>query len=126
MPANVKDKQGRQDANPEHGPPGNGSRQQPEKHSIEKRRDPPPDSPACLHCTDCFAPILSTNRLAHQNRTYRPFTPEPKSLQATNDQELMEVLGESARERKRGKPQDGQAQNANSSEMIGQDARKPP
>ena len=63
--------------------------------------------------------------LSHECGAYCPFPAEAQALQASNHEELLEVLGEAAEEGEESKPEDSQLQHAHTADPVSQNACQP-
>ena len=123
--ADPEHQNGRREADPEHGSPGDRFRHDGEEQGVKQRRRAPADGPACLHDPDRAAAVLIADHLSHQHRAGRPFAAEAKALQRAEGEQRVEVVGEAAEEGEERVPQDGDLQHPDAAIAIRQRAGEP-
>ncbi len=119
MPSYIEDEEGRKNADPEHGSPGEGRRQVREENGITEGGDGPTEGPARLYGPDRAAAIPRLDGLAHQHGPDRPFAAESEPLQAANDEQLRKRTGKAAEKCEDGEPDNGELQNFHPAIAIG-------
>ena len=122
MTAEEQDSDGRQQAEPEHGPPGDVLRQDGEDDGEQEGGGAIAHRPAALHGADGAAAIFLADHLAHQGGARGPFASEAEALEAARDHQLAEGMGETRKRREDREPEDGDLQDFLAADPVGQEA----
>ena len=96
-----------------------------EEHGIADSGDAPADRPSGLCGADGAATVLGADGFADEDGAHRPFSTEAEALQAADDKELAEGVGEAAEERKEGEPEDGELEDFDTTVAIGRETGEP-
>ena len=78
-----------------------------------------------MHGADGAAAIFGADGFADEDGADGPLAAEAEALQAADDEELIEGVGEAAEEGEEGEPEDGEAEDADASEAVGGEAGEP-
>ena len=121
----VEDQKRGQDADPEHGSPGQLRRKRIGGEGVADGRDAPADRPSALHRTQRLSPVPRRDGFAHQHRANRPLPAKAETLQSSNHQQLAEGVGKTAQECEERKPQNRDLQQCDPAIAISRQSGEP-
>src|SRR5271168_1232202 len=123
--ADVEGEEGGNDANPEHDAPSEVRWQGGEEYGVGDGGDARADGRSGLRGADGAATVFGADGFADEDGADRPFSTEAETLQAADDEELAEGVGEAAEKGEEGEPEDGELEDFDTAKAIGRETGEP-
>jgi hypothetical protein len=123
--ADVKDKERRQEADPEHRSPSHVRRHNREEQREQQRGHAPSNVPRRLHGSHRSTSVFGADDLAHEDGASGPFATKAETLEGAADEQFGEAVCETAKESEEGKPNDRNLKHAHAAKPITEHACDP-